>query len=331
MTPLRAGVIGFGYMGRLHLAAYQQAGVNVTGIADTRADALAMAANDLRRYENYLDLLGSDIDLVSICLPTALHYRVTLDAVEAGKHILLEKPVAISVRQAERMSSAARARGVRLFVGMTHRFYPEVKEAKQIVESGGIGDIVMIRDCILEHFGFLDSPRWYLERERAGGGTVLSSGIHMVDRVLWFLGEPPASVAGTISNRFFGAEVEDGAQMALRFRSGRSAQITFGLLAESHPLVCDLEIIGTRGSIVVHTWQGYEYRSREGIERREIYTNEPHVDKVLVGICGEVQEICTAICGRREPRPSAEESTQALRVIEAFYRAAETGDIERLS
>jgi UDP-N-acetyl-2-amino-2-deoxyglucuronate dehydrogenase len=325
MNCLRAGVIGFGYTGQLHLQAWNQVGVPVTVVAENHENARAAVPGNVQTFANYLQVLESDVDVVSICVPTALHYRVTLDALAAGKHILLEKPIAPTVEEADAMIAAARHAGLYLLVGMTHRFYPEVLEARRIVQDGGIGEIVMIRDCILEHFGFLNSPPWYLQKNVAGGGTALTSGIHLIDRVLWFLEELPSWVAGSVSNRFFGQDVEDGAQISLGFASGRSAQITCGFLSQPHPLVCDLEVIGTGGSVIVHTWRGYEYHSPQKTESREVYTSQPHAEKVLVGLRAEAIELCDAIRSARQPRPSAEESTQALRVITAFYDAARTG------
>ncbi len=329
MRNLRAGIIGFGYTGRLHLRAFEQNGVHVAAVAEVRPDSLAKVPPSIQAFASYPDLLQCDLDLVSICVPTGLHHRVTLDALGAGKHVLLEKPIAATVGQADQMIDAANQSGKLLFVGMTHRFYPEILEAKHLVEEGGIGEIVMVRDSILEHFGFLDSPAWYLQPDLAGGGTVLSSGIHLVDRVSWFLGELPNSVSGYAQNRFLGRSVEDGAQMSLGFPSGRSAQILFGLLPEPHPLICDLELIGTRGSIVVHTWRGYEHRSAAGSAYHALYQTESHAHKVVHGITEEIREFCTAICQGREPRPSVAESTQALRVVMAFYRAIESGTMQQ--
>ena len=119
--------------------------------------------------------------------------------------------------------------------------------------------------------------------------------------------------------------------MSLGFSSGKSAQLSFGMLAEPHPLVCDLELIGTRGSLVVHTWKGYEHRSANGTEYHEIYKSEPHIDKVLVGLRAEIEEFSSAITEGRDPQPDVEESTRALRVIAAFYQAAQTGTIEQLA
>jgi len=322
MKGLSAGIIGFGYTGRLHLEAYEKSGVHVAAVAEPQPAVLDTVPAGIKRFADYRELLTSSVDVVSICTPTALHCEQTLLALAAGKHVLLEKPIATTVADAQRMSAAEKQSGRRVLVGMTHRFYPEILEAKRIVENGGIGEILMIRDCILEHFGFVGAPRWYLQPELAGGGTVLSSGVHLVDRVLWFLDEMPVSIYGFTNNRFLNQQVEDAAQMMLGFRSGRSAQITFGLLPEPHPLICDLELIGTRGSIVVHTWSGYEVRTGQDIRHRFIYTSETHHEKVLVGVAAEVRELCAAIAEGRSPRPSIEESTRPIQVIEEFYSVA---------
>ena len=132
-------------------------------------------------------------------------------------------------------------------------------------------------------------------------------------------------ITGTAGNPYFGADVEDAGQMFLRFRSGVSAQITMAFMREPHPLVCDLQLIGTRGSITVHTWRGYELWNSQGHEERILYTDEPHREKVRVGVAGEIAEFCAAIAEGRVPWPSAEESTSALEIVMAYYQAAAGG------
>jgi len=326
MSQLRAGIAGYGYTGRLHLRAWQaESGAEVVAIAESSPQARAQIPQGITAFANYRDLFALGLDAVSICLPTGLHHASTLAALGAGSHVLLEKPIAVNLDEAFAMIAAADASNRTLFVGMTHRFYPEILAARQLVDRGAIGDVVLFRDCILEHFGFIDSPRWYLDPAMAGGGTVLSSGIHLVDRVLWFADEMPESVTGAGASRFLNQPIEDAAQMFLRFPSGRTAQLSFALVAEPHSLVCDLELIGTRGSIVVHTWRGYELRTAGGCQSKDIYRDEPHIDKVLVGLRGEVAEFCRAIREGRPPNPSVEESTRALRVISAFYRSMRSG------
>ena len=123
MRDLRAGVIGFGYTGRLHSSAYEKIGVRVIAVSDNDPAVLDAVPAHMGRFTDYRDMLASDLDLVSICTPTALHCRFTVDALTAGKHVLLEKPIATTVADAEEMIEAARQTGRRLLVGMTHRFY----------------------------------------------------------------------------------------------------------------------------------------------------------------------------------------------------------------
>lgn len=326
MIPLRVGVIGYGYTGKIHVQAYlAQPAVRLMAVADSRSAQLNDLPPGVRAYPGCEDLIESDIDAVSICLPTHLHCKIAIEALARGKHVLVEKPIAMNLEEAYSMLGAAKAAGRTLYVGMTHRFYPELREAKQLIDDGDIGSIVACNDCALESLGFLDVPPWYLERKYAGGGAALTSGIHLVDRLRWFTGEEVNAVAGVAGNPYFGADVEDTGQMFLRFRGGVSAQITVAFMRPTHPLVCDLQVIGTRGSITVHTWRGYEVWNESGRRERVIYTGEAHREKVQVGIAGEIGEFCASIAEGRPPWPSAEESTRALEVIMAYYRAASSG------
>jgi predicted dehydrogenase len=326
MLPLRFGIIGYGYTGRIHAqACMSQTCARLIAIAECAAEKLSDTPPDIRLHKNHEELLESDVDAVSICLPTHLHCKVAVDALESGKHVLVEKPMAPTLPEAQRMLRAAKAAGRVLYVGMTHRFYPELREAKRVVDDGTIGAIVACNDCALEHIGFLNTPRWYLEKRFSGGGPALTSGIHLVDRLRWFTGDEVECVTGSAGNPYFGGDVEDAGQMFLCFRGGISAQITVAFLREFHPLVCDLQVIGTRGSITVHTWRGYELWDAAGHKERIFYIDEPHRAKVQVGIEGELSEFCNSIAEGREPWPSAEEHIQSLNVIQAYYRAAEAG------
>jgi predicted dehydrogenase len=326
MIPLRVGVIGYGYTGKIHAQAYlTQAGARWSAVADSRLEQLQDLPPGVRACRGYEELLESDVDAVSICLPTHLHCKVALDALACGKHVLVEKPIAVNVEEAQCMLRAAKAAGRVLYVGMTHRFYPELREAKKLVDDGAIGNIVACNDCALEHLGFLNVPPWYLERKFAGGGPALTSGIHLVDRLRWFTEDEVKMVAGSAASPYFGADVEDAGQMFLRFAGGISAQVTLAFMREPHPLVCDLQVIGSRGSITVHTWRGYEMWNASGHQERVIYTDQTHRSKVQVGIEGEIREFCSSIAEGRPPWPAAEDSTRSLRIILAYYEAAATG------
>jgi predicted dehydrogenase len=331
MTPLRVGIIGYGYTGKLHARAFcAQPQAHLIAVCDSEKEHLQGLPEGIQTYESYEDLLASNLDAVSICVPTYLHSKIAIQALASGKHVLIEKPIAANLEQGHDMLNAAQAANRILYVGMTHRFYPELREAKQLIDAGAIGSIVLCKDCIVEYLGFLNVPHWYLERTHAGGGVALTSGIHLIDRLCWFTGDDVEMVAGAAGNPYFGEDVEDAAQIFLRFRGGCSAQITMAFLREQHPLLCDLEVIGTQGSIVVHTWQGYEIRNGSGRHERIFYTSEPHAAKVQVGVDGEVKEFCQSIIENRAPWPSAQESTRALEVVMSYYSAVATGSALRL-
>jgi len=326
MTPLRFGIIGYGYTGKIHArACLAQTRAQLVAVADCAAEKLDDLPRDVRLHKTYQELLASGVDAVSICLPTHLHCQAAIDAFEGGKHVLVEKPMATTVAESEQMLRAAKAASRVLYVGMTHRFYPELREAKELIDDGAIGAIVACNDCALEHIGFLDTPPWYMEKKFSGGGPALTSGIHLVDRLRWFTGDEVKCVMGSAMNPYFHADVEDAGQMFLRFRKGTSAQVTVAFMREPHPLVCDLQVIGTRGSLTVHTWRGYELWNASGYKEKTFYTDQPHRAKVQVGIEGELREFCNSIAEGRDPWPSAEGHIRSLEVVEAYYRAAETG------
>src|SRR6185369_13253647 len=128
----------------------------------------------------------SSIQAVTICLPHFLHEQVTADALNAGKHVLVEKPLAISVEAGERLCRLAERVSKILMVEMTHRFLPPVVEARQIVQAGKLGKVLAVTETLFENVGLFGSlPNWMFSKEKAGGGVGLTSGIHLLDHIAW--------------------------------------------------------------------------------------------------------------------------------------------------
>lgn len=331
MDQLKVGVIGYGLMGKLHGRGFENvSGTKLVAVAESNTQRLAEASAHLKKYQDYREMLELDIDAVSICLPHRWHCETTLAALAKGKHVMIEKPIAMNLSEAKTMAEAARKAGRTLFVGMTHRFYPELREAKRLIDDGAIGEIVACNEITLDNMATLELPAWYLDKSLAGGGAGLTDAIHLVDRLRWFTGDEVVAVAGSMGNPFFHASVDDLAQMLLQFRSGISAQVTVTFMRWPHPVVCDLQVLGTEGSITVHTWKGYDLYTPRQTVNKAIYTDEPHSQKVFVGIKGEVEEFSKSILENRTPWPSAEDSVQAMTILDACYRAAEAGTMIKL-
>jgi predicted dehydrogenase len=330
-SEIRVGIVGYGGIGKLHARALANVpGMKLTAIAEINAALVQEVDPDMVLFDNHADLLQHDLDAVIICSPTKFHAGVSCEALSRGMHVLVEKPMATTAEDGEAMCRLAAQKQRALMVGMTHRFYPEVREAKRLVDEGTIGDVLMCRDTVIEPAGDNSLPSWYLDKSMAGGGVAMSDGMHLVDRLRWFTGREVRQITGSKTNRYFGRSVEDSAQMFLWFDDHISASATLAFVNSPHPLVCDLEVIGTRGSVVVHTWQGYTLHGPSGTKHNAIYTNEPHAHKVQIGLESELREFASAIRDGRQTTPSPEDSLKALEVVEAFYTAADTGTVAML-
>jgi predicted dehydrogenase len=330
-SDLRIGIIGYGGIARLHQQAIEQLrGLRLAAVADPDVTLLDGLPASIERFSSEHELLRANLDAVIICSPTRWHAPTALAALTSGKHVLVEKPMSITVAEGQAMCKLACDTGLVLMVGMTHRFYPEFREAKRLVDDGAIGEVLMCSDTIIEPVGGTGFPRWYLDKTIAGGGVAISDGIHLVDRVRWFAGREAHRVTGCVGNHYFGSAVEDSAQMHLWFGDGVAAQLTMAFMSADHPLVCELRVVGTKGSILVRTWQGYTLHDPCGTNTTTIYKGESHAHKVQVGLQAEIAEFCSAIREGRAASPSPEDSLKALEIVQAFYVAAAKGTIVTL-
>ncbi len=331
-SAIKVGIVGYGGIGRLHARALMNVpGMKLTAVAETRSALLDGLDPAIQRFSDFRDMLQLDIDALIVCSPTSFHTATCLDALSCGKHVLVEKPMATTVEGGRAMCNRARDVGRVLMVGMTHRFYPEMREAKQLVDDGAIGEVLMCNDTIIEPLGSQALPGWYMDKAMSGGGVAMSDGIHLIDRLRWFTGAEARRVMGSVGNKYFAAPIEDTAHMFLWFDHDVTAHLTMAFMKATHPLVCSLQLVGTQGSLVVHTWQGYTLHGPLGTEHKVLYQGEPHAYKVQVGLEAEIREFASAIRENRSAEPTPEDSLKALEIIAAFYTAAGTGAIVSLS
>ena len=175
MTGLRVGILGAGLMGQAHAQAYREAGIHLTGIADiNQATATNLATRfDCEVFTSAEDLLSAGIDAVSICLPHSLHKEAALLAASQGKHILMEKPLAITLEEAETIVAACRSAKVRLMVGFIQRFLATLQELRALIVAGTFGEIGLVVDYLAAGGPWPVLPPWYLQRAIAGGGILM--------------------------------------------------------------------------------------------------------------------------------------------------------------
>lgn len=245
-TVLGIGMIGAGRVAANHdRAAREVAGVALRAVAEIddarRSEFIekhAVAGGEpVTGYANYHDLLArDDIQLVIIALPHWLHAEATLHALEAGKHVLVEKPMAMSLDECNRMIAAAERAGRVLAVGQTHHFHPIPAQAKALLDSGRFGRIAWGTEVMYAPRRYGSNAPWFFDRQR-GGGQLLANGVHFVDRLCWTIGSTgggptdtmpaapdraqPVAVKALVGTFFNDYPADDGAVVFIQFDTGQ--------------------------------------------------------------------------------------------------------------
>jgi myo-inositol 2-dehydrogenase/D-chiro-inositol 1-dehydrogenase len=159
---MRVGIAGTGIMGEVHAKAWRNAGAELAGFTSLRlAQTRDLAQRfGVRAYADYAELFD-EVDIVDICTPTSLHKPMAVEAVAAGKHLVCEKPVALTIEDAQAMIDACAAAGVRFFVGMVVRFFPQYRVAQELVTEGKIGQLGVIRLKRVAYVPMKPVDNWY--------------------------------------------------------------------------------------------------------------------------------------------------------------------------
>jgi UDP-N-acetyl-2-amino-2-deoxyglucuronate dehydrogenase len=234
MDKLRCGVIGLNGIGGRHaqaLAAMDR--VELVAVADLRDDlrdpmAEKFGAMEFSDYQEMVKMC--DLDAVVIGTPHFLHAPMSLFCLEAGLHVFVEKPVAMTVSEADQVIDLAKTKGLKLAVGHNYRTFPGNRAMKKLIDEGALGDIHRVLWQWLE-----TRPETYYERDRwrctwaqAGGGVLMNQVSHDIDLICWLLGEPVA-VSAMIENWGHKAEIEDAAIANIQFKSGALCNVQFSI------------------------------------------------------------------------------------------------------
>lgn len=314
---VRVGVIGAGQAGARHARAIASSGrADLAWVADPdRGRGEELAAASATRYLPTFEEGVREADAVSICVPHALLAETALSAIEAGVHVLLEKPMATTVEDADRVIEAARRAGLLLMVGFVHRYRPEVMRAHRLIADGTIGDPVFLTD---DGIGGGQSrwPQWVQQAE-AGGGLLLYSVVHRIDRFRWLLGREVATVQGSLGTYLPGSDVESSVGALLTFEGGARGVVTNHFHRVELPFMWNTHVHGTDGIIRIRTGEAIEVTTPERTWREESGP-ERHFD-------GEINAFLDAIRGDVEGIPTGGDGREALKVALAIAHSHATG------
>lgn len=346
---LRAGVIGLGWAGQQHVAAYA---------ADPTVDLVALSAMEDHlltrfgdehgvklRYPDWQEMLEkADLDIVSVATPTFLHAPMAIAALEAGVHVLTEKPMAQSAEAARSMVEASRRTGRILEVSFNHRRRGDVAALAQVIESGVLGEIHYAKTGWVRRAGIPGLGTWFTQAEKSGGGALADIGVHMLDMTLHLLGEPAVRTASASTYADFGPrgrggsgfgisdvadgvpfEVEDLATAFLRLEDGATVLLEASWAQMIPSDRCSVTLYGTEGGaeLVFGTPEG---------DHLTVWTEVaglPAEVKPAVGPDGRhAAAVADFIEVVRSGDPAEHTGEIALRraeVLEACYRSAAAG------
>ena len=243
MRTVNVGVIGVGAMGENHVRVYHKMEeANLMGVSDVSERALKKIEKKYgaKGYTDYCELLANpEIEVVSVCVPTTFHHAVVMEAIKHKKHVLVEKPIAFTLTEAEEMIAAAKEAGVILATGHVERFNPAVQKAKELIDDGVIGDIV---SAFAKRVGPLP-PRI------KDVGVSIDLAIHDLDIMNYLFEEEITQVYGTMNSSFDDSEFEDHAEIMVSFDNESTGIIEVNWLTPYKRR--ELELTGTAGIISV--------------------------------------------------------------------------------
>ena len=324
---MRFAIVGCGLIGQKRLRSLRP-GDEVVVVADPvkeRAQALAAQARGAAALTDWRAAVErADVDAVFVSTSNDALSAVTLAAVEAGKHVLVEKPGARNPGELVPVIAAAERKGVCVQVGFNHRYHPAFQQARKLLESGTLGPLMFIR----ARYGHGGRPgydkEWRARPEISGGGELLDQGVHLIDLSRWFLGDFP-HVAGHVATFFWDMPAEDNGFLLLRTEQGQVAWLHATWTEWKNTF--SFEIFGRDAKLAIDGLGG-----SYGVERLSYYKMKPSMGPPVSTIWEypgednswrlELEAFAQAIEARRSPPVTLRDAHAALTIVHQIYAAS---------
>ena len=340
MKTINVGIIGTGGIGvNQHMPALaKQADVKVLAVADVNEEAAKTAAERFEVkhvFTDYKKLLEMDeIDAVHVCTPNDMHMPPTVEALNAGKHVMVEKPIARNADEGTKMVEAARKSGKKLMVAQNMRFDAANQCLKRFIDAGDLGEIYFGRVWALRRRGI---PSWgvFIDKEKQGGGPLIDIGVHVLDLTLFLMGHPkPITCSGQAFTKIGNTPghvgvwgpwdwknytVEDYAAGFVRLDNGRSLVIESSFAANIGEDKFSSTLLGTKGGAETNPLRIF------GEDKGTLYDLAPvHLPKVN-SYDAEVRGFYDAIQNNTEPPVTGEQALNVTKILDGIYKSSELG------
>lgn len=348
MDQVRIGVIGCG-IGLIHLEGYEKDPraqvVALAGLDEERCASLVQRFNIPLRYRDYQDLLANpEIDAVSVCVPNHLHAQVAVDALRAGKHVLIEKPLARTIEEGEAIVAAGREAGKIVGTSFDKRHRPDFEYVGDLARAGHFGDIYYVKAFWLRRQGIPGIGSWFTNKALSGGGPLIDLGVHMIDASLWMMGNPEVATISASTYAKLGPQgkgnwprgrfapvsggdygVEDLATAFVRTTDGATLhlEVTWAAFLKETD-VFGIEVMGDKGGAAIAV------KDYAKVGDVKLFTD---VNGAMVDVSPRlfdqhshgrvIQKFLDSITLGIPMSPSGEEGLNRIHIIDSIYRSAD--------
>jgi predicted dehydrogenase len=336
------GMIGTGGIAGTHMRGWKTIeDAELYAAADISEKARIKSAEEFEIpniYENYKDLLKrEEVDIIDICTPNSFHFPLTIDALQAGKHVICEKPLALTVDQVSTMMEESRKAGKKLMAAQHQRFSKESKIIKKLIDDGVFGEIYYAVANALRRRG-VPEKLTFIKKELSGGGPMFDIGVHILDLTYWFMGCPKVkSVEGSVFTKLsdktqlpglFGSiwnkedyNVEDFAAGFIKFTDGRSISLNCSFLANMEKKSdFSTTLFGTEAGM---RFPDGKLTTEKNGTLQDIELNFDSIPNVTPHH-EELRYFLQAVKEDREVPVKPEESLEVIKMLEGIYKSAET-------
>ena len=324
---LRIALVGVGAAAQVsHIPALRRIeDMELVALCDRDGEKAARVAQKFgvpRSHSRLDDLLGDDsIDAIDVCTPNFLHAPMASAALEAGKHVLCERPLARNADEARQMVKAARKAERTLMCSVQHRFRADAQLLRKFVEKGDLGEVFYAKAGWLRQRTEWDSEEWRRQKRESGGGVVLDLGFQMLDLSLWVLGGVKVDSVTASVHRQKKGEVEDSATAFLRMENGATLalELTWGLLMEKD--FAYLNLFGSGGAALLNPFR--VHKGMHGTLVNVTPTLDTQRNQYKQSVEAQIEHFAESLRKGQKPMGDAEEILPVMELMDAIYRSAD--------
>ena len=348
MSKIRIGIIGTGNISNNHLRAYKSnPDVEIYALCDIKKELLERVGREhgvTRLYTDKDEMLKlAELDAVSVCTWNSAHAECVIAALNAGTHVLCEKPMSITVEEARIMKETADKNGKLLMIGFVRRFGNDMKVLKDFIDNGSLGEIYYAKATYLRRNG--NPGGWFGDKSRSGGGPLIDLGVHIIDFVRYALGNPkPISVYGATYQKLFNrsniksskayisasaskndvCDVEDLACAMIRFDNGATLSIETSFSLNKKNDEGKIELFGSKGGVCINP--DLEIYTEMNDYLVDVNLRAPSSMGTMEDIFSkEINHFVDCVKGNCECENPAQDGVELMKILNAIYESARSG------